>query len=309
MRKLTKFLAGFFFAVAATTAAAQVQLVVTGAVGNGSDTAARFFAPILEKHLQKPVVVVNQPGADGVIGLRYFAEHAKRQEAILVGATAMGLVSHRKQMDIDPLQEFVPLHGMSAANGAVFVPANSPLKSMKDVAALYKTKQRVLIGSTGKIDDVTANQLSEVLGVPLEIVRYKNANQLATELVAGLLDMTIGTVGASAYQGMADSGLLRPIAIIDDTRNTSMPEVKTLIEQGYTSVLGARWTALFVHKDMPEALRLKFEKAVTDAMKSPEAAAYEKSLGAPKRFMANAKQVVAVQKQEAVILGRLYKPD
>lgn len=307
MRKLTGFLVAFFATM--TFAHAQIQMVVTGAVGNGSDTAARFFAGVLEKHLQKPIIVVNQPGADGIIGLRYFIDRAKNHDTLLVGSTAMGLVSHRKQMPIDPLEEFVPLHGMSAANGALFVSAKSPLNSIKDIAELYKTKPRIFIGTTGKIDEVTANQLSEMLKVPLEIVRYKNANQLATELVAGLIDMTIGTVGASAYQSMSDAGMLRPIAIIDDRRNASMPNVKTLLEQGYASLLGARWTALFVHKDMPVATRTELEAAVSRAMASPEARAYEQSLGAPHRFMANATQVKAVQRQEAGILNRLYIPD
>jgi hypothetical protein len=47
-----------------------ITWVVTWPAGGRTDTVSRIFAPALEKILGQPVVVMNKPGAGGVIGAR-----------------------------------------------------------------------------------------------------------------------------------------------------------------------------------------------------------------------------------------------
>jgi len=166
---------------AATAFAQPVELVIYSSPGNQSDTAARFFAPSIEKALNRALVIVNKPGASGSIGMRYAAETAKDSDLILVGNANITLTSLTNKLDFNPREKFVPLYGMSFGYAAIYVSGESGTKTAKDLVDLYKKNGRLLVGSSGQIDDITALHLGRSLGVPIEIVRYKKATQMATE--------------------------------------------------------------------------------------------------------------------------------
>lgn len=298
-----KLIVVFLSFVVATAFAQPVELVIYSSPGNQSDTAARFFAPSIEKALNRPLVIVNKPGASGTIGMRYAADTAKEKDLVLVGNANIGLASLTKKLDFDPKAQFVPLQGMSFGYAAVYVSGKSSITTAKDIVDLYKKNGRVLVGSTGQIDDITSLHLGRSLGVQIEIVRYKKATQMATELVDNRIDLTVATLGASAYQSFADSGLLRAVAVIDDTRSPYMPNIPTLKEQGYAKVEGFRWTAFFVSVGMPEDKRAVFAKAISDAMNSPEAAAYEQLPGLPQRYLKTGADIIAVQNTESAVMA------
>jgi tripartite-type tricarboxylate transporter receptor subunit TctC len=302
-----KFIAAFLFFVTSTLSAQTVELVVYSTLGNQSDTAARYFEPILEKVLGRPIVVVNQPGANGTIGMRYAKRTAESTDVILVGNASIGLASAAKQIDFDPRQQFIPLHGMSNGHAAIFVAVNSTVRSSKDFKDVYKKNGRLLVGTTGVIDEVTAMDLGRSLGIPVELIRYNSVPQLAAELSQNTIDLTIGTVGASTFQSFFDAGLLRAIAIIDSTRSPYMPNVPTLVEQGFTKVEGFRWTAFFVSASMPAEKRGAFAKAISRAMRSPEAAAYEKLPGLPQLFLKSDAEILEIQAAEQVVLAKQLK--
>jgi tripartite-type tricarboxylate transporter receptor subunit TctC len=299
-----KFIAAFLFFVTTTLSAQTLELVVYSAIGNQSDTAARYFEPILEKALDRPIVVVNQPGASGTIGMRYVKRTSEEVDVIMVGNAAIGLASAAKRMEFDPRQQFVPLYGMSTSHAAIFVALNSPVRSAKDFKDVYKKNGRLLVGTTSEIDEVTAMDLGRSLGIPIELVRYRDVTQLAAELSQNTIDLTIGTVGASAFQAFFDSGVLRTVAVIDGTRSPYMPNVPTLVEQGFTKVEGFRWTAFFVSAAMPAEKRDALAKAIAKAMNSAEAAEYEKRPGLPQRFLKSGVEISKVQEVEAAIFAK-----
>lgn len=303
MKKLFAIFALCFGAVAA--AQDSIELVVYSAVGNQSDTAARFFAPSIEKALGKSVSVTNKPGASGAVGLRYADKASADNDLILVGNANITLTSLLGKLDFDPAQRFVPVYGMSFGQAAVFVSSKSDMNSAKDLVAKYKASGRLLIGSTGMLDDVTTLHLGESLGVPVEIVRYKQAAQMATELTENRIDATVATLGAGAYQSLADSGKLRAVAVVDTARNPYMPAVPTLQEQGFASVEGFRWTAFFVPASMSAATKAKISKALEAAMNSKEAQMYESLPGLPKRWLVNDVAVTAQQSVDKKVMELL----
>jgi len=298
--------AAFVF-VSSVTIAQPVELVVYSATGNQSDTAARYFAPLIEDALKQKVVVVNKPGANGVIGIRYAAETAEKKDVILVGNAAIGLASVTKKLPFDPQKQFVPVHGMSYGHAAIYVSSKSSIKTAQDILETYKRNGRVLVGSTSDLDDVTLLQLGQVLKIPVELVRYKNATQMAIELAENSIDLTIGTVGASAYQAFADQGLLKAVAVIDATRSPYMPNVPTLTEKGFAKVEGFRWTAFFVSAEMPQDRLSAIADAIRVAMRSKGAVNYELLPGLPQRFLRSADEITAIQQHEAVVIAAQIK--
>lgn len=303
---MKKVIAVFAF-VASTVYAQPIELVVYSAAGNQSDTAARYFAPFIEDALKQTLVVINKPGASGAIGLRYAAETAERKDVILVGNAAIGLSSATKKLPFDPQKQFMPVHGMSYGHAAIYVSHKSSIKTAQDILEIYKRNGRVLVGSTGDLDDVTSLHLGQSLKIPVELVRYKNATQMATELAENRIDLTVGTVGASAYQAFADHGILRAVAVIDATRSPYMPNVPTLTEQGFAKVEGFRWTAFFVSAAMPQARRDAITAAISTAMRSAGAANYELLPGLPQRFLRSSAEIAAIQQFETVVISEHIK--
>jgi tripartite-type tricarboxylate transporter receptor subunit TctC len=239
--------------------------------------------------------------------MRYAAESPKRNDQILVGNAGIGLASVAKKLPFDPKAKFVPIYGMSFGHAAIFVSSKSDIKTTADIAALYKRNGRVLVGTTAQLDDVTAQHLGQVLGVPFTLVSYSSAQVMATDLAENRFDLTVATLGASAYQAFVDNGWLRAIAVIDSTRSPSMPQTPTLIEQGFAKVEGFRWTAFFVSADMPQDRQMLFADAVRAAMTSPEALAYTQLPGSPQLFLKTGAEIRAVQAAEDKVLTKHVK--
>lgn len=306
MKKLLALLA---LCVAALTAQAQapIELIVYSAAGNQSDTAARFFAPIIEKELGTKVIVVNKPGASGAIGMRYAVEKPATEDFIMVGNAGITLAKVLNKLPFDPVQAFEPLHGMSFGNAAIFVAADSPIKTASDIKSVYAKMGRVRVGSTGDLDDVTLRILEKTMAVPFDLVRYKKAEQMATDVTENRIDLTVASLGAGAYQALADAGKMRAVAVIDDTRSKALPTIPTLKEQGFSRVEGFRWTAFFVRSDMPADKKVKYAAAVEKAMRSPEAAAYEQLPGRPNLFLRSGSEIASIQKAELQLMSGLIQ--
>lgn len=304
---MKKQITALFIFISAVATAQPIELVVYSAAGNQSDTAARYFLPFIEDALKQPLVVINKPGASGAIGLRYAAETAEKKDVILVGNAAIGLASVTKKLPFDPQKQFAPVYGMSYGHAAIYVSHKSSIKTVNDILETYKKNGRVLVGSTSDLDDVTSLHLGQSLKIPVELVRYKNATQMATELAENSIDLTIGTVGASAYQAFADHGLLRAVAVIDATRSPYIPNVPTLTEKGFTKVEGFRWTAFFVSAEMPQARRTAIAAAIRTAMHSAGAAKYELLPGLPQRFLRSADEISTIQQHEVAVIAAQIK--
>ncbi len=111
-----------------------INWIIPWSAGGRTDVAARIFAPALEKQLGKPVIVVNKPGAGGVVGSKEAAQ-AKPDGYTLFGGQNVSIVDTplMQKVPFKPLASFTPIAVFAASeHSALLVKSDSPWKTFKE---------------------------------------------------------------------------------------------------------------------------------------------------------------------------------
>jgi tripartite-type tricarboxylate transporter receptor subunit TctC len=287
-----------------------VSFVTLAGPGSQSDTAMRYFLPLLSMVFSKDsnLIIENKPGANGLVGMNYVKQKPADGNTILIGNTSVSFLSatKSKSTDIDPIADFEPLYGLANPPGVILVSSQSGVTNFKEFLNLVKTKKKVLGGSISIVGDLIFKELDNELNIKTDIVNYKQASEMVINLASNLIDYTISGAGNAASQGLIDSGKLIPIAVLSDKRVDMLPNVPTLKELGYTNPVETfSWTAFFVLKSTPADVKASLTKRIKFIIESESGKKYEKMPGSPKLFHIDSKGIDEMLKREVNAIKKL----
>src|SRR6478609_11722456 len=102
-----------------------VRLILPNATGSGVDATTRAAQPALSKALNAAVVVENQPGAGGVVGLQALARSAPDGNTLsIVSNNVVILPSVLKSLPFDMPNDFTPIAVVGATPMVLVVNPN-----------------------------------------------------------------------------------------------------------------------------------------------------------------------------------------
>src|SRR5258706_16108694 len=127
-------------AAAQTYPAKPVRIVVPFAPGGGSDFIARFMAQRLTESLGKQVVVENKPGAGGVLGIQEGIKAAPDGYTLTLIASSYTVNPSIYKLNFDPVTDITPIIQMSQGPLLVVAHPSLPVKTIKELIALAKSK-------------------------------------------------------------------------------------------------------------------------------------------------------------------------
>jgi putative tricarboxylic transport membrane protein len=256
-RKLLGLAALMLSAVALPAGAAEIkEIIVPANPGGGWDQTARAMQTALqEAKLASAVQVQNIGGAGGTIGLAQFVTSKKgKGDTILTGGLVMvgAILTNKSAVTLD---QVTPLARLTGEYEVLVVPAESPIKSMKDLTAQLKADPGKVSwggGSAGGTDHIVAGLIAKAVGADPTKVNYI-AHAGGGEALAAILGGHV-TVGVSGYQEFASqikAGKLRAIGITADQRVAGV-DIPTLKEQGVDVSL-VNWRGVFAPPQIKEA--------------------------------------------------------
>lgn len=269
----------------AFTAAAQdyptrpVKIIAPTASGTGTDATARFFAERLAKEWNVGVVVENKVGANGILGADAVAKSPADGYTLLMGLAALYVnKSLYKSLPFDPVKDFRVLLGVNDLYLALVVPANSPVKSLKDLvdhAALHPGKVSYASAGSGSTTHLGPALFGSMAKVELQHIPYKGGAQAITDTISGQVDFAMTAIATAAPQIAA--GRLRPLAVSGLQRSRSLPNVPTLNENGFGGFNVSSKTFFAAPAGTPDAVAEKIIATVGRIIRTPE---YQKFLEA-----------------------------
>ncbi len=286
MRSLTQSLfVTALFAAALTTglaspAAAQMELKIMApaAPGGGWDQTARSMQQALNaEKLVKSSQVINVAGAGGAVGLAQFINGAKGDgNQIMVNGFVMvgALLLNKSPVTLD---QVTPIARLTEEIEIVVVPANSPIKNAKDLAAALKENVARVTwagGSAGGVDQITAALFAQAVGADASKVNYV-AFSGGGESLAAILGgkVTAGISGWSEYEGQVKAGKLRAIGVTSEQRIPGV-DIPTFKEQGVDLVI-ANWRSVMA----PPGISAEQKKNLIELMdKLTKSAAWKEQL-------------------------------
>jgi tripartite-type tricarboxylate transporter receptor subunit TctC len=245
-----------------------VKFILPNATGSGVDAITRAAQPALAKALGYQVIVDNQPGAGGILGLQQLARSAPDGFTLsVVSNNVVIFPSVYKTIPFDMPGDFTPIAICGATPIVIVVNPNKvPAKDHKEFAALLKSKPDELTygsGGNGTILHLTGEQYVGEIGAKARHIPYKGVGPFVTDLIGGQIDF--GTLALPSVQQHIKSGALRAIGVGGAQRTPAAPEIPTIAEQGLPSYVVEAWFGVLGPKGMAAADVKRVHEAVTAA--------------------------------------------
>ena len=183
-----------------------------------------------------------------------------------------------KNIRYDPLKDFVPLALAADAPFLFAVPANSPIKSIRDLIAAAKAAPGKLNYGAGTSSGLLCMELFKVAaGVDLTRVPYKSSAQALTDLIGGQLDVTCEPVSSS--QPNIKAGRLRALAQTGSQRSPLVPEMETIAELGVKGMAYTAWVAFYAPAGVPKEISSRLTNELLTILRDPALAEKIRAIG------------------------------
>ena len=232
---------------AARAAGPNLKMMIPANPGGGWDTTGRALGKALQEAGAATVSYDNKGGAAGAIGLAQFANGSKGDpNALMVMGAVMvgGIITGKPPVGLDKV---TPLARMTSEYNVFVLPANSPLKTMKDVVEQLKKDPGSVKwggGSRGSTEHIAAAMLAHEVGVdPAKInyVAFRGGGEATAAILGG--NVTVGGSGYSEFAEYIAAGKMKAIAVTSEQRLKGI-DVPTMKEQGYNLVIG-NWRGVY----------------------------------------------------------------
>lgn len=285
MRRLCRpaaFLAAALSAVASlasSVAAAQtypnhaVRLVVGFAPGGNTDLIARIIADKVSSLIGQRVFVENRGGANGAIAADTVAKSPPDGYSLFfttVGAVAIN-PAFRKDLPYDPVRDFAPVGMIGRAAPVLAVDPSLGIDTAPELVARAKeTPDSISIGITGigAISHLALELFESTSGAKFVHVPFRGSGPALADLLGGHVNGIM--IDISVMLEHIKAGKVRTLATTSAVRSSLVPQIPTLVEQGYPDAVAENWTALFAPAKTPPEVIAKLNGAFTTAVNDPD---------------------------------------
>ena len=211
-----------------------IQIIVPFAAGGSSDLTARTVEKFWTKYSPQPWLVVNKPGAGGVLGEEFVVRSKPDGYTVYVGQGSGHdfVMPHLQKMPFDPMKDIAPVARLSIHSIVICVSGKSPINSMKDLVAYAAKGNKVTaaVSTAAGSVDLVMRAISKRANIPITTVPFAGGAESTTALAGGHL--TIGGGHPSEVLPHLKAGRFKAIGMALDKRDPVLPNVPTLKEQG-----------------------------------------------------------------------------
>lgn len=249
-----------------------VRFIVPFPPGGSVDPLARLLGAKLGDALKQQFIVENRPGAGGSIGTAAAAKSAPDGYTFVVVFDSHGvnqaLIS---KLPYDTAKDFAPVMLVGTAPYAIATQAAKPWKSFADVVSASKARPgSVSIGSIGNgtIGHLVLVQAQGMAGVKIIHAPFAGGGPMNQNILGGQIDMGIGSVALLSPQ--VKSGKMRAIATTGHQRAQALPDVPTLIEQGFAGLTAYAWWGIYAPAGTPKPIIDRIHSELTSVLSQPD---------------------------------------
>lgn len=250
-----------------------IRMIVPWSAGGGSDVLCRTFQPALEKALGQRILIENIPAGSTVVGTMELMK-AKPDGYTLMFSNEAWICRYYAGTYKDKVwQKMTPIANVTSEPlGCIEVRADSPYKTWDDLLAAIKANPGKITCANpgvGSPLDIVFDAIQKAAGVELQYVPFAGGGATKTAMLGGHVDFRV--CQPTEALSMVKAGQSRVLAVCNDKRLPSMPDVPTFkevgmkVDDGYKIIRG-----IWAPAKMPAALADKISKIVETATKDPD---------------------------------------
>jgi tripartite-type tricarboxylate transporter receptor subunit TctC len=270
---------GAIAALAPATAFAQaypqkpIQFIVPFAAGGAGDIFARLVGQKLSAAFGQQVLIVNRPGANGIIGTEQVAKAPPDGYTLLMATTATLAInpSLYAKLPYDTLKEFAPVTQGTLYQYILIVHPSVPARSVAELVKLAKSRPGQLqYGSSGNggSNHLAGEMFKSAANVQILHVPFKGSAPALADTIAGQISMMFDTIVTTVPQLKAAK--VRALAVTGDKRAPQAPDVPTMMELGYAGYKVTAWQAIAVPAGTPRPIIDRLYQETVKALKMPD---------------------------------------
>jgi tripartite-type tricarboxylate transporter receptor subunit TctC len=249
-----------------------IRFILPNAAGSGVDAITRGAQPALTKALNATVVIENQPGAGGVLGLASLARSAPDGRTLgIVSNNVVIFPSILKSLPFDMPGDFTPIAIIGATPMVLVVnPSKVSARTSPEFIALLKSRQGELnfgSGGNGTILHLATELYLEAAQARAKHIPYKGVGPMVSDLMGGQIDFA--TVALPSVQAQIEAGTIRAIGMMTPERSPSAPQIPTIAEQGLANFSVDAWLGVIGPKGMNSESVKRIHGAVVAAFDDP----------------------------------------
>jgi tripartite-type tricarboxylate transporter receptor subunit TctC len=249
-----------------------VRVVTPYAPGTVADVFGRIVVQNIATQWNATIVVESKSGANGSIGTEDVARSVPDGYTWLI-VTTFFVASPALYKDLrwDPQRDFAPIGEICRAPNVFVVPSSLPVKNVAEFVALAKSKPGALnYGHPGKgtTGHLGFELFKRAAGIDVTGVGYRGYPQMVPDIASGLVTASFFSVNQALAQ--AQTGTIRIIGTINESRTKYFPDAPTLAEQGYANAQVTPWFGIVVPKATPQPIIERIDKALEAALATPE---------------------------------------
>lgn len=230
-----------------------IKMIVPFPPAGAADMTARIVMKALSEDLGQPIIIDNRGGADGAIaGMATINSPADGYTLLFATTTGMNAApTMRKVPPYDPLTAFTPISLVGKFGFFLFINANVPAKNMTEFLAYVRANPgKVNYGSGNGTSILTTAQFAQKAKLDMVHVPYKGDAPATTDLIAGRIQVLLGTPGSALQQ--VEEGRLRVLMTSLPSRSPLAPNTPTAEEVGIQGMTIVPWAGLYGPAGLPK---------------------------------------------------------
>jgi tripartite-type tricarboxylate transporter receptor subunit TctC len=232
-----------------------VTIIVPYTPAGPVDTTARLVGQEMAADLGQPVVIENRPGGSGIIGTNAVARATPDGYTLVFGTNQTHVTNQSlvKNCPYDAVRDFAPVGNIIVTPHVLVVRKDLAVTGVAELVALAKSKPGGL--TFGTIGPGSSSHLATELfkikaGIDVVHVPFKGLAPLATELLAGRIDLSIAPMPGLVQKQIEDNKV-RALALASAKRTDFLPSLPTFTEAGVPGVEADALGALFAPAKTP----------------------------------------------------------
>jgi tripartite-type tricarboxylate transporter receptor subunit TctC len=250
-----------------------IKIIVPNPPGGAGDISARLVGQKLSDAFHQPVVIENQSGASGSIGMNMLKRAAPDGYTIGVVISLAQTIDRvqNKQSSFDIATDFTPITAIANNPAGLLVNSQIAAKTMADFIAYAKTKPGEITFGTagiGTAHHLYGEVLNKVAGIQLRNVPYRGVAPAFNDLLGGHVPVAIVSL-ATALQHV-ENGQVRLLTVFDTKRYAKTPDVPTITEVLPNYQPGRAWVGFLAPPDLPAPIAEKLHEEIVRILKSDD---------------------------------------
>jgi len=257
-----------------------IRVIIPYPPSGPTDIHARVVAQELSKAWGQPVVVENRPGAAGMIGTEVAARAPADGYTLCTAGVTFSTSELLTKMSFSPTRELAPVALLGAVPNILVVHPSLPVRSVKELVALAKSRPKSLFfptGGPGGVQSLAGAYFEHLSGAKLVEVQYKGSIPGITALVSG--EVSVGFTDLMTTLPQVEAGKLKLLAVTSLKRSPMIPKTPTVAESGLPGFNVTAWFGLVTRTGTPRPVIDKLNREILRVLQIPEARSRITNLG------------------------------